>query len=172
MLKRQRRRASCVGHSLASGWRSSPAESPVPRNCGTPTRGRGEDNAKAVEILHQNEHLWRHVGGPYPESLFAPSADALERCRSACETLERLREVNDGRDGLDEYVAEIRQAAVGTLKSPEWEAIRSERFSMTPPARFSELVRNAESLYISARRSSPEGKRGWQHPSRTWVIAM
>ena len=53
--------------------------------------------------------------------------------------------MNGERDGIDEYTAEIRQA-VETLKSLEWEAIRTERFSMTPPALYSELVRTAESL--------------------------
>ena len=46
---------------------------------------RSEDNAKACEVLHQNGHVWKHVGGPDPETLFAPSADALERCRLACD---------------------------------------------------------------------------------------
>ena len=70
---------------------------------------RSEDNAKAVDVLHQNQHLWKHVGGPDPETLFSPSADALERCRGACERLERLRVANEDRDGIDEYCAEITQ---------------------------------------------------------------
>ena len=89
--------------------------------------------------------MWKHVGGPEPETLFAPSADALERCRHACDRLDRLCEVSGERDGIDEYTAEIRQAVV-TLKSLEWAGIRTERFSMTPPALYSELVRTAESL--------------------------
>ena len=35
---------------------------------------------------------------------------------------------------------------MGLLKSLEWEGIRAERFSLTPPGLFTELVRNAESL--------------------------
>ena len=106
---------------------------------------RSEGNSKAVDVLHQNQHLWNHAGGPEPELLFAPTSHALEGCRIACERLERLRITNDGRDGLDEYVSEIKQA-VDTLKRVEWEVIRTEKFSMTPPALYSDLVRNAECL--------------------------
>ena len=72
------------------------------------------------------------MGGPDPETLFAPPADALERCRLACERLDHLRR-HDDRDGLDEFADEIKQA-VASLKSLAWEAIRVERFNMTPVA--------------------------------------
>ena len=49
----------------------------------------------------------------------------------------------DGRDGLAEFAEEISKA-VGKMKSVEWEDIRKEKFSLTPPALFSELVRTAE----------------------------
>ena len=35
---------------------------------------RADDNAKVVDVLHNNMHLWKHVGGPDPEQLFRPSA--------------------------------------------------------------------------------------------------
>ena len=76
-----------------------------------------------------------------------------------CERLERLRVANEDRDGVDEYCAEITQA-VGSLKSLEWEAIRAERFSMTPPALHSELVRNAESL-LHKRASELIRRQEW-----------
>ena len=107
---------------------------------------RAEDNSKAVDVLHHNQHLWQHVCGPDPETLFRPSAEILEKCHKACERLERMLETkSDACDGLDEYASEITRA-VESLKSLEWEAIRTERFSMTPPALYSELVRNAEAL--------------------------
>ena len=69
------------------------------------------------------------MGVPDPGTLFAPSADALERCRLACERLDHLRN-HDDRDGLDEFADEIKQA-VASLKSLAWEAIRVGRFNMT-----------------------------------------
>ena len=80
---------------------------------------RAEDNSRAVDVLHSNQHLWKHVCGPEPESLFAPSAENLEKCREACERLERMREATaDRNDGLDEYAHEIIRA-VESLKSLE-----------------------------------------------------
>ena len=119
---------------------------------------RSEDNAKAAVVLRQNGGTWKHVGGPDPETLFAPSEDALERCRHACERLDQLRSADDP-DGLDEYTAEMKQA-VASLKSLAWETIRIERFHMTPPALYSEFVRNAESL-LHKRADELIQRRDW-----------
>ena len=119
---------------------------------------RSEDNAKAAVVLRQNGGTWKHVGGPDPETLFAPSENALERCRHACERLDQLRSADDP-DGLDEYTAEMKQA-VASLKSLAWETIRIERFHMTPPALYSEFVRNAESL-LHKRADELIRRREW-----------
>ena len=104
---------------------------------------RAEDNAKVVDVLHNNLHLWRHVGGTDPEQLFRPTATNLEKCREAAERLGELRAKEENRDGLNEFAEEIINA-VAVLKSLEWEDIRVERFNMTPPALFTEMVRTAE----------------------------
>ena len=106
---------------------------------------RSDDNSRAVDVLHHNQREWHSVGGPDPEELFHPSATDLERAKDACAALERKRECNNKSDGFDLFVEEITKA-VGTLKSLEWEDIRAERFSLTPPALFSDLVRTAETL--------------------------
>ena len=106
---------------------------------------RADDNAKVVDVLHNNMHLWKHVGGPDPEQLFRPNATHLTECRDAAERLGELKAREEDRDGLNVFADEILKA-VELLKSLEWEDIRRERYNMTPPALFSEMVRTAESL--------------------------
>ena len=88
---------------------------------------------------------WKHVGGPDPEQLFRPSATHLTECRDAAERLGELKAREEDRDGLNAFADEMIKT-IDLLKSLEWEDIRRERFNMTPPALFSEMVRTAESL--------------------------
>ena len=106
---------------------------------------RAEDNAQAVDVLHNNHHLWRQVGGPSPDDLFWPTHESLERPQHACTPLGELRAAHGARDGFDEFADEIIKA-VGIIKNLEWEDIRVERFNLIQPCLFTELVRNAESL--------------------------
>ena len=50
--------------------------------------------------------------------------------------------------------------AVGKLKSVEWEDIRKEKYFLTPPALFSELVRTATSL-ISRQAAEIARRQEW-----------
>ena len=59
--------------------------------------------------------------------------------------MERRLAANEEADGFESKAKECIQA-VAALKLLDWEAIRTERFSLTPPGLFSELVRNAEVL--------------------------
>ena len=119
---------------------------------------RSEDNATASGILHNNQHLWETVGGPSPDSLFRPSAAGMEKARQSCETLQRMKQIDDS-DGLSEFVQEISKA-VDMLKSAEWDDIRKEKFFLTPPALFSDLVRTAESL-ISRQAAEITRRKEW-----------
>ena len=92
---------------------------------------RAEDNAKAVDVLHSNQHLWRHVAGPEPESLFRPTAFQLGKCREAAERLGELKAKEENRDGLNQFAEELINA-VSALKSLEWEDIRVERCRAPP----------------------------------------
>ena len=126
---------------------------------------RADDNAKVVDVLHNNMHLWKHVGGPDPEQLFRPSATHLTECRDAAERLGELKAREEDRDGLNVFADEILKA-VELLKSLEWEDIRRERYNMTPPALFSEMVRTAESLLHrqSAEMSDGHTRLAFRNP--------
>ena len=65
----------------------------------------------------------------------------------------------DDRDGLAEFTQEITRA-VGNLKSVEWEDIRKEKYFLTPPALFSELVRTTTSL-ISRQSAELSRRQEW-----------
>ena len=82
-------------------------------------------------MLHSNQHLWKHVAGPEPESLFRPTASQLRKCREAAERLGELKAKEENRDGLNQFAEELINA-VSALKSLEWEDIRVERCRAPP----------------------------------------
>ena len=106
---------------------------------------RLEENGMAADVLLNNADLWRHVRGPDPETLRNPFEIDLKAARLAVHRL-RCMLITHGpnaQDGLDVYAEEIFRA-VGQLKEVTWEAIRRERFFLTPKGFFDELVRNAQ----------------------------
>ena len=100
--------------------------------------------------LHDNADIWEFVSGPSPEMLFHPSPTSLLFAQKAAARLERRLAANEEADGFESKAKECIQA-VAALKLLDWEAIRTERFSLTPPGLFSELVRNAEVLLRKKR---------------------
>ena len=50
----------------------------------------------------------------------------------------------EAKDGVDEALANEVRKAVGLLKSLAWDDIRIERFPLTPPGLYTELVRKTE----------------------------
>ena len=107
---------------------------------------RLEDNARAVDVLQSNQHLWKHVAGPSPELLLKPSTAQLEAAQKASLALQQLVGMRgDEQDGLDTFGEEV-IAAVGKLTVVSWDAIHKERFWITPDGLYGELVRNAEHL--------------------------
>ena len=117
---------------------------------------RSQQNARAVDVIHSNEQIWRLVGGPPPEMLLAPTAEALAAVSETCVHLEKLVAANkDSRDGLAVFGEEILRAA-RTLSSLEWRVIHEQRFHITPEGLFYEIVKNVEA---TARRSAGEAKR-------------
>ena len=106
---------------------------------------RLEENSIAVDSLLSNSQLWRHVGGPDPEVLRMPAEADLLAARRAVQRL-RCMLITHGpnsHDGLDVFAEEIVRS-VGMLKQVTWEAIRKERFFLTPKGLYGELVRNAQ----------------------------
>ena len=109
---------------------------------------RVHDNQTAVERLRSNPLLWRHVSGPDPEKLLRPSEADLAAAQRAGAALKRMVESREtGHDQLHVVAfAEDLVEAVEQLKTITWDAIRRERFSLTPEALFDELARTAASL--------------------------
>ena len=99
---------------------------------------RADDNAQVVDVLHNNLHLWKHVGGPDPEQLFRPSAAHLADCRDAAERLGELKAREEDRDGLNAFADEMIKA-VELSKSLDWDDIRVERSSVIPSTSFLRL---------------------------------
>ena len=106
---------------------------------------RLEENGLAVGVLLNNAQLWRHVRGPDPELLYRPSEIDLKNARLAVHRLRCMLAAHgpNAHDGLDVYADEIFRA-VNSLKQVTWDAIRRERFFLTPRGLFDELVRNAQ----------------------------
>ena len=61
---------------------------------------RGEQNSRAAEVIHSNEKIWRLVGGPDPEALLAPTAEALALVQETCTSLEKLVEAGPRKLGF------------------------------------------------------------------------
>jgi hypothetical protein len=104
---------------------------------------RVEDNACAAAILEANPRVWAHAGGPDPASLRMPTEEAVHAARRAAAALQVLAEKSEGCGGS--LVTQVCEAA-GRLKVASWDAIRRERFSLTPIALYGELARNADVL--------------------------
>eukprot|EP00973_Karenia_brevis_P094505 12422828-Karenia_brevis.AAC.1 len=125
---------------------------------------RTENNALAVDVLYNNQHLWRHVGGPEPELLLHPSESDFAEAQAAVERMHQMVEAHGPtEDGLDIFSKEI-SAAVASIKFVTWEAMRRERFTLTPMGLYDELVQNAESLL---RFRDAESARRQERLSRT-----
>ena len=105
-----------------------------------------------------NLHLWNHVDGPAPEDeLLNPSEIALLVANDCCQALDRMAEAyGTVKNELATYVEEI-TAAVNSIKLLSWESIRVDRFSLTPPELYYELVGNAQAHL--ARRDEEAARR-------------
>ena len=51
-------------------------------------------------MIYDNEKIWRLVGGPDPEALLAPTAEALALVQETCSSLEKLVEAGPRKLGL------------------------------------------------------------------------
>lgn len=94
---------------------------------------RLEDNARAVHTLLDHASFWKHIGGPDPEvHLQQPSPESLAAAHLAVVRGEACVAAKPDDPDLESLMAEIKQA-VSNLRVCSWEAIRKERFNMTPP---------------------------------------
>ena len=92
---------------------------------------RVEGNARAVDVLESNSHLWRHVGGLAPERFRKPTQGELCAAAGAVASLRRLlrrrKEAGQPDDGLETYAEEI-IGAVGMLRIVSWELQAAPRW--------------------------------------------
>ncbi len=109
---------------------------------------RLEKNAVAVDVLNSNRSLWMAAGGADPETLASPTEISLDRCANTVRVLQAMIQKHGPRGGLDSFVQDI-EGAVRMMKVVSWEAIRKDRFSLTPQALFDELVRNTQFILSS-----------------------
>jgi len=120
---------------------------------------RLEENNLAVAILQNHVDLWRRVGGPYPEILSHPSESDLAASRLAVQRLRCmvLTHGEKAQEGMDVFAEEIGKA-VAMLKIVSWDAIRRERFFLTPKGLYDELVRDAQ-MNLSRRDDEADRRR-------------
>ena len=109
---------------------------------------REEDNENAVERIRKNVSLWKHVCSLDPEKLLRPSETDLATAQSAVDALNRMvgtRETGHDQLHVEAFVEEL-ASAVQQIKVVTWEAIRRDRFSLTPEGLFDGLSRTAAAL--------------------------
>jgi len=130
-----------------------------------------EKNSVAVDVLNSNRQLWQMAGGADPDTLANPSELTVEQCRVTVQVLHSMLEKHGPNGGLDSFVEDIDKAVkmlrVASLDlrascacfridsfchgfarccHSGWDAIRVERFPLTPLGVFEELVRNTQSI--------------------------
>jgi hypothetical protein len=103
---------------------------------------RSQRNAEAVAVLDANWKMWRHVGGVDLDFLQEPNEEALARAHEAKDTLIKLKESHaDAADNTGAIADELIKA-VNTLSSLDFEAIRRDKFPLTPETIFDSLVQH------------------------------
>ena len=127
-------------------------------SCGTVPKLQKESlrhvdgNCNAVERLRCQTGIWQRALGPGPERLLKPNEIYLHPAHQAATALQRMidrREVGEGDANLEALVQDCVEATK-MLRIVTWEAIRLERFSITPEGLFDELARTADSLLSRA----------------------
>jgi hypothetical protein len=119
---------------------------------------RQETNKRAVDVLMNHLQIWNHVDGPPPEEeLLDPSEIAILSAKDCCHALARMAEAHgSAKNELVTYVEEVTEA-VASIQMLTWESIRVDRFSLTPPELYYDIVGNARSHL--ARRDEEAARR-------------
>ena len=116
-------------------------------------------------MLQSNRDIWFAAGGPDIEPLVSPTEPMIDHCNRTVTVLHAMLEKHGAQGGLDSHVEDITNAVQGLnsthsrstacaiirvspvslckvklLKVASWEAIKRDRFSVTPPAIYDELV--------------------------------
>jgi len=106
---------------------------------------RMERNGVALDVLNSNRQLWLQAGGADPESMASPTQLTLDHCAKTVDVLKKMLEKHGPRGGLDSQTEDC-ENAVKMLRVVTWEAIRKEKYPLTPRGVYDELVRNAQNI--------------------------
>ena len=116
-------------------------------------------------MLNSNRDIWFAAGGPDIEPLVSPTEPMIDHCNRTVTVLHAMLQKHGAQGGLDSHVENITNAVPGSnfthscsatrlifhvslmplckvklLKVASWEAIKRDRFSVTPSAIYDELV--------------------------------
>ena len=69
-----------------------------------------ENNAAAVDRIHENRDLWFQAGGCDPDLLKKPTEQVLEHAQNVVSTLDKMLEAHGPQNGLDSFVEGLTQA--------------------------------------------------------------
>ena len=108
---------------------------------------RQQKNSEAVDAINSNRELWMRAcrGKIDPDDLIEPTPKDLQECQNTVETLQQMLRTHGASGGFDSQVEEL-EKSVKQLKVVSWEAIRIDKFNITPPEMYSELIQGAQFL--------------------------
>ena len=124
---------------------------------------RLENNAAAVDRIHENRDLWFQAGGCDPDLLKKPSEQLLEHAQNVVSTLDKMLQAHGPQNGLDSFVEGLTQA-VKKIKLCDWAAIKKDRFSLTPSGLYDAMVQAAEGLITGWGRDFQRRQTRMQKP--------
>ena len=92
---------------------------------------RLENNALAVDRIQDNRELWFRAGGCDPDLLLTPTELLMDHASKTINTLHEMLQAHGPEGGLDSFVEDLTHA-VKKIKIVSWEAIKKDRFNLTP----------------------------------------
>ena len=109
---------------------------------------RQSNNERSVATLQQHGAMWRDAGGPDPDILRQPTVGDLQAAQAALSELARAGgQTQHQQPDLEAFLEDISRA-VAKIKLLSWEAIRNERFPLTPEGLYGHLVQVAEARLV------------------------
>jgi len=92
---------------------------------------RLENNALAVDGIQENRELWFHARGCDPDLLLTPTQLLMKHASDTVDKLHAMLKAHGPDGGLDSFVEDLTNA-VKKIKIVSWEAIKKDRFNLTP----------------------------------------
>ena len=92
---------------------------------------RLENNTSAIDVIQQNRELWFQAGGCDPDLLLTPTELLMNSYKQTASTLNKMLKTYGESGGLDYFVENITNA-VKRIRNVSWDAIKKERFNLTP----------------------------------------